>query len=682
MSDKKSSSLFLFFFYSLFTCQSEFAYSQKSTIDKELELYMSHMDAASALLQLNETKAAKANLEKAPEKYRGWEWSFLYNQLDQSIKTFTGHENNVVGIAISPDGKIVASGSADTTIIFWDFASGKILNKLKGHSSQITALAFTPDGKQLVSGSTDKTIKVWDVNTGNELRTISEGLSQGIYDVEISPDGKWIATGSWQLTNTSPPVEGFAKIFDLQTGKEIKKYFMTPHPCSSIKFTSDGKKLVIGGWGFHIKIYDLATDKMELDIDIDEEAHYTAIQSLALNPDDSKIIVGCKDKQIRMYDLKTGKLIYKIDPYKGHKKIVNAVSFIGNGNWFVSGSQDNMIKVWETNTGDLKYELRGHLADVQNLACSNDGKYFVSASKDCSVKIWDVEVLKRSQLRACDDVGPWSMPYNEKNNILASSCGAEGIRIFEMENGKEIGRIGGETFYFMDIDETGQYMATGYETNSLTIWNFPARAKIKTVEGHKDIIRDIKFIQKKNYLVTGGADNKVRIWTYPDLMEIKAFDIGDETNTIAVSRDGTLIAAGTTKSGVIVWETKTWNQVAQLKTKGGISRINFSQDGSLLVSGSNAGEVKLWEMKTFQLMQDFKGHVDRTSAVAIDPDNKRVVSGADDYTLRFWDAATGANVLTLRGNPEHFFHIEFSKDGSTLIVGETQGLIRFLKTGK
>lgn len=648
----------------------------------ELEFYVSNLAAAGALLQLNEVSVAKFYLDKVPENLRDLEWNYLNNQLDQSVITLFGHEGSVAGIAVSLDGQKIASGSADKKIIIWNLQNGEVEKELKGHDGQVTTLAFTPDGKKLVSGSTDKTVKIWNINTGQVIQTISEGLSRGIYDVEISPDGSKIALGSWQFLTQQSTVEGFAKIYDLQTGKELKKYFMTPHPCSSIKFNSDGSKLVIGGWGFHIKQYDLNTDSLELDIDIKEDAQYTAIQSLALSPDNSKILVGCKDRQIRMFDTYSGELLYLIDPYKGHKKIVNAVAFIGNGELFASASQDNMIKVWETETGILKYELRGHTAEIKNLTATADGKFIISAASDGSVKIWDLESIKKNSLRVCDNVGPWAIPYLESENIMASTCGEEGIRMFTISDKKEMGHIDTETFYFMDIDPTGKYLATAYEKNSLTLWDVATQSKIKTGDSHEKFMWDVKFIHNSNLIATASADGTIKIYTFPDLTEQRTLVIGNPVTSLNSNKEGTLLAAGTSDQGVILWETKNWTQLAKMQTDQGVLRVKFSQDGKLLLSSGESGEVKLWDAKTFQLIQNFKGHSGSVNAAIIHPNNRRIVTGGDDYTIRFWDVNSGTNLLTLRDVDNQPFHAFFTEHGSTLVMIEKHGVVHFMKTSK
>jgi WD40 repeat protein len=147
---------------------------------------------------------------------------------------------------------------------------------------------------------------------------------------------------------------------------------------------------------------------------------------------------------------------------------------------------------------------------------------------------------------------------------------------------------------------------------------------------------------------------------------------------LGVSSNRALLAVGCPKKGVLVFDTKTWQQVAQLKTTERVSRIKFSADGSMMVSSGAAGEVKLWDAKTFKLLHDLKGNMDLVNSVAISPDNKRVVTGSDDYTIRFWDVETGLSLLTLRGNPEQLYHAGFSIDGSTLFMSDKHGNVRWL----
>jgi WD40 repeat protein len=128
--------------------------------------------------------------------------------------TLKGHMAFVSSVAYSPDGKTLASGSADTTIKLWDVATGKEQATLKGHTDNtVTSVAYSPDGKTLASGSWETTIKLWDVATGKEQATL-KGHTHYVYSVAYSPDGKTLASGSYDET---------IKLWDVATGKQADK---------------------------------------------------------------------------------------------------------------------------------------------------------------------------------------------------------------------------------------------------------------------------------------------------------------------------------------------------------------------------------------------------------------------------------------------------------------------------
>jgi WD40 repeat protein len=124
----------------------------------------------------------------------------------------------VYDIALSPDGKTLASASADNTVRLWDVSTGECLKTFTGHTNQVCAIAFSllsrnsPYQGLLASGGYDQTVKLWDVSTGSCLRTLT-GHTDEIWSVAFSPDNQILASGCADET---------VRLWDVSTGKCLK----------------------------------------------------------------------------------------------------------------------------------------------------------------------------------------------------------------------------------------------------------------------------------------------------------------------------------------------------------------------------------------------------------------------------------------------------------------------------
>ena len=165
--------------------------------------------------------------------------------------TLTGHSAAVKSLSLNPDGRLLASGSADKTIRIWDIENKNSIYELKGHNNEVNAVSFSPDGSLLVSAGADKRIILWNVASGSILKQ-GQVHSGWIRDVEFSPDGNMIASCGDDdlviLSNTS----------DLSLIHSLKGH---RDWVQTIDFSPDGKYLLSGGHDRLIMLWDVASGK-------------------------------------------------------------------------------------------------------------------------------------------------------------------------------------------------------------------------------------------------------------------------------------------------------------------------------------------------------------------------------------------------------------------------------------
>ncbi len=269
----------------------------------------------------------------------------IWNPLPQ---TFTGHSDEVYSVVFSPDGQTLASGSGDETIKLWNLATGELLHTFTGHSDAITSVAFSPDGQTLASGSGDETIKLWNLSSRELLHTFT-GHSDAITSVAFSPDGQTLASGSYDET---------IKLWDLHTGK-LKHTF---------KEHSDDVPPVV----YNPDEQTSASDSTEHSDDVPPVVHNPDGQNSASHTDDGT-------SQVRV-DVNVDIPFHRLLPLP-KLSIAIAVSFTPNGQMLASASDDKTIKIWHMGTGEVIHTLSKHLDTGYGVTFSPDGKTLASGNE-------------------------------------------------------------------------------------------------------------------------------------------------------------------------------------------------------------------------------------------------------------------------------------------------------------
>ncbi|AFY40426.1 YD repeat protein [[Leptolyngbya] sp. PCC 7376] len=574
----------------------------------------------------------------------------------EEVNRITGHPSaqGINAVAYSPDESMVATGGADGNIRLWS-AEGESIRTLEDHEAPIYEMEFSPNGKFLLSGSEDFTARLWDPETGELLRTF-EDHDNSIYGVSFSPDSQIIATASVDGTVNIYSVEGQL----LQTLEiDLENY--------DVSFNADGSAIATASEDGILRFWDL-----EGELRNEVEAHENGISTVAFSPKGDLVATGSWDQTAKLWTI-DGESVVTL---QGHTDEVNHLFFSDDGEFLVTTSYDNLAKVW-SREGELLHTIRGHEDGVLGVAISKDSSTVKTTSLDGTARVWDISSLPNVKTFEDQTADIFEVEFSPDEKWIGSA-GDSGARIWDLE-GNLISDLDGENNAMRDLafSQDGRYLATGEENGVVKIWewtgdNFKLVQTVQNEDAGK--MRAIAFHPEGKYLATAGDGVTVQLWTL-DGESVFVSEVADWTNSIAFSPDGEFLISGGWDQMISLWDLEGNLLNSWEAHPDSINGLAFGNDAQTIISASNDQTAQIWQLDGASGSPTLTvNHGAEVNKATLSPDGKNLIT-VGGQTVKFWDLE-GRLLQTIAAHNDIIYGFALSSDGKQFVTGSYDSTAR------
>uniref|UniRef100_A0A670XTW5 Apoptotic protease-activating factor 1 n=1 Tax=Pseudonaja textilis TaxID=8673 RepID=A0A670XTW5_PSETE len=533
---------------------------------------------------------------------------------------------------------LLATCSNDTYIKLWDLNNKYCRNTLFGHEGSVTHCRFSPDDKYLASCSADGTLKLWNVQSANELKTINIGdffkNGDGYHDeVEVL-----VKCCSWSSNSTAIVVAAKNKLFlvDVETKELLAEALLS---------------------------------------------HHNTIQYCDFCPNSKIVAVALSHCSVEIWNIES---ISKIAECLGHMSWVHSVNFSLDGSFFVTSSDDQTIRIWETNkvckssVFVLNREIDVSFLDNEvNILAIGSLKHLQLINGSTGHAIYLTEEQKSSICCCCLSEDLQFAAYGDENGIVLKVSDRSVLK----------SRIGHrKAVQHCQFTSDGKTLISSSDDSTIQVWNWESENYI-ILKGHKEPVKNFHLL-KQSRLLSWSFDGTVKVWNIlTGELEKDLTCHEDAVLSCAVSPDATIFSTTSADKTAKIWSFRNPSALHTLSGhKDCVRCCTFSLKNELLATGDDDGEIRVWSISTGKLLHLYFSATTNEGGLAyggwvtglhFSPDGKVLVSSGG--YIKWWNVDTSQSLQTFYTNGTNLKSLHVSPDFKTCVTLDNLGILYVLR---
>ncbi len=585
------------------------------------------------------------------------------------------HAGAVRHVSFNAKGDIVISAGDDKSVKVWNAADGTLFRSLAAHEGAVTGVAISHDGTKIVSAGADSRVKVWlmvPTMPGGPLDqpTMTIALAGAAEKMALSPNGTRLA-----VSYAAQPASRTA-LYDLANGKLLIGSD-NPGKVHSLAFLGDNRTLVSVGDDKHARLQDIPVAYVV-------DAHAGGTTSVAYHSNGTQALTAGADKTVKLWNLPAGQapaVAQTLGPVA--EPIISATY---NRDFTQIGAAfGNAVKIWNAADGKEVLALN-HPGPVKSFSFSVDKSKLVTGAADGRARVWDLTTGKEFQAFTLAGTVD-AIAFHNNNSAIVCGSADKSVTIQTVSLVRSL-QAAGSPIRALAITPNGSHVLTS-DDKEVRLWTTANGAKEpRSFAGATAPVHAVAVSKNGNLVAVGAADQIVRLYTFADGKQIAEFKCPAPVQKLAFSPNNQMLAAGCADKSLLSWNvvfTPGQPNPPDFGKPGpafahdaGITDIAFESDTRFYSSGADK-KVRKWKLASDAPIKNL-AHPNLVDAVAFNHDNTLLATGGHDGTVRIWDVAKGTQVREIKAHttpaPSPVYCVVWSSDSKQLVSGSLDRSIK------